>query len=185
MFKVISNANNSLVSNAGFRELAHLVGGVFLLFLMTQISIPLKPVPITLQTVGVMLIGLVFERKVAVQAVVSYLLLGMVGVPVFSNFGSGYQHLLGPTGGYLIGFLGAVICMTTYRKYMTKDHWLQNALNCAIGTLVIFACGILWLTHFIGFHKAIQVGLLPFIMPGMVKIIFLILSVRYLKRGAY
>ena len=155
--------------------------GVFLLFLTTQIIIPLEPVPITLQTVGVLLIGLTFSRKIAIQSLMLYLALGLAGVPVFTNFTGGFYKLIGPTGGYLVGFLMAVLCMTTLRKYLNNGFYI--ALNCLVGTLVIYCCGIGWLTYLVGFEAAIKGGLLPFIIPGCIKIMLLALAVRYLDLG--
>lgn len=164
-------------------DIGYTLWGVFLLFLTTQIIIPLEPVPVTLQTVGVMLIGLIFTRKTAVQSVMLYLALGTVGVPVFTHFSGGFYKLIGPTGGYLVGFLMAVLCMTTLRKYWGNNNVFYSALNCLAGTLVIFCCGIGWLSYLIGFKAAIQGGLVPFIIPGCVKIAMLSLAVHYLKWG--
>jgi len=173
----------SILSKVLSTDIGYTLWGVFLLFLTTQIIIPLEPVPITLQTVGVMLIGLTFTRKMAIQSVMLYLALGLVGVPVFTHFSGGFYKLMGPTGGYLVGFLMAVLCMTTLRKYLDNNNGFYIALNCLIGTVVIFCCGIGWLSHLIGFTAAIKGGLMPFIFPGCVKIAVLALAVRYLKWG--
>jgi biotin transport system substrate-specific component len=155
--------------------------GVFLLFLTTQIIIPLKPVPITLQTVSVLLIGLTFTRKIAIQSFMLYLALGLAGVPVFACFSGGFYKLMGPTGGYLVGFLMAVLCMTALRKYLDNNNGFYIALNCLVGTLVIYCFGIGWLSYLMGFEAAIKGGLIPFIIPGCIKIVVLALAVRFLK----
>ncbi|HXH54404.1 MAG TPA: biotin transporter BioY [Gammaproteobacteria bacterium] len=164
-------------------DIAYTLWGVFLLFLTTQIIIPLEPVPITLQTVGVMLIGLTFTRKIAIQSVMLYLVSGLVGLPVFTHFSGGFYKLTGPTGGYLVGFLIAALCMTTLRKYLGNNNGFYIALNCLVGTFIIFCCGIGWLTHLIGFKAAVKGGLMPFIIPGCIKIVALALALRYLKWG--
>jgi len=174
----------SLLSKLLSTDAGYTLWGVFLLFLTTQIIIPLEPVPITLQTVGVMLIGLTFTRKVAIQSVMLYLALGLAGVPVFTHFSGGFYKLMGPTGGYLVGFLMTVVCMTTLRKYWNNSNGFYIALNCLVGTLVIFCCGIGWLSYLIGFEAAIKGGLIPFIIPGCIKIAVLALAVRYLKWGS-
>lgn len=173
----------SILSKMLSSDIGYTLWGVFLLFLTTQIIIPLEPVPITLQTVGVMLIGLTFTRKMAIQSVMLYLALGLVGVPVFTHFSGGFYKLIGPTGGYLVGFLLAVVCMTSLRKYLDNNNGFYIALNCLLGTLVIFCCGIGWLSYLIGFTAAIKGGLMPFILPGCVKIAALAVVVRYLKWG--
>ncbi len=175
--------SSAIISKVLSTDIGYTLWGVFLLVLCTQISIPLEPVPITLQTVGVLLIGLTFTRKIALQSVALYLALGLAGAPVFTNFTGGFYKLMGPTGGYLIGFFMAVLCMTTLRKYLTPKNGFYIALNCVIGTLVIYSFGIAWLAHLIGFDAAIKGGLMPFILSGGVKIVLLALAVRYLKPG--
>nr|CAH7769199.1 unnamed protein product [Callosobruchus chinensis] len=142
---------------------------------MAQISIPLQPVPITLQTLGVMLIGLKFNRRTAFYSVLTYLSLGAAGLPVFANFSGGYHIFLGPTGGYLIGCLVAVVVMS-------RKSFMCNSLSCLAGTVVIFICGISWLTIYVGLKQAIMVGVLPFILPGLVKIFLLVAALQYLKK---
>lgn len=166
-------------------QLFFVLSGVFLLFLTTQISIPLEPVPITLQTVGVMLIGLTFERKAAIQSVLAYLGLGALGAPVFANFKAGYLAFLSPTGGYLLGFLAAVFVMTTVRQYFKKENFWSDTLICLLGTATIFVFGLSWLCHFMSVSKAIQSGFVPFIIPGLIKIILLTATVRYIKSGYF
>lgn len=175
--------STSILSKLLSTDIGYTLWGVFLLFLTTQIIIPLEPVPITLQTVGVLLIGLTFTRKIAIQSVMLYLALGLVGVPVFTHFSGGFYKLMGPTGGYLVGFLLAVICMTGLRQYLDNNNGFYIALNCLMGTLVIFCCGIGWLSYLIGFDAAIKGGLMPFIFSGCLKIAVLALAVRYLKWG--
>ncbi len=176
-------SSTSILSKLLSTDIGCTLWGVFLLFLTTQIIIPLEPVPITLQTVGIMLIGLTFTRKIAIQSVMLYLALGLAGLPMFTHFSGGFSKLMGPSGGYLVGFLMAVLCMTMLRKYWDSKNGFYIALNCLIGTLVIFCCGIGWLSHLIGFEAAIKGGLMPFIIPGGIKIVVLALAVRYLKLG--
>ena len=174
--------SSAVISKVLSTDIGYTLWGVFLLILTTQISIPLEPVSITLQTVGVLLIGLTFTRKIALQSVALYLALGLAGAPVFTNFSGGLYKLMGPTGGYLIGFFMAVLCMTTLRKYLDDKNGFFIALNCVVGTFVIYSFGIAWLSYLIGFDAAIKGGLMPFILSGCVKIVILALAVRYLKR---
>lgn len=162
-------------------ELMQIAIGVCLLFGGAQISIPLQPVPITMQTVAVMLIGLFYTRTTALKTVLSYLALGALSAPVFANFSGGLPVLLGPRGGYLIGFLLAVAAMTCARERILKETYTTMICNCLIGQLIIFAAGISWLSLFVGFNQAIQFGLLPFIIPGVFKALLLGACVRSLK----
>lgn len=157
---------------------------VLFLFLMTQIRIPLRPVPITLQSLGVMLIGLKFNRKTAFYSVLTYLSLGTAGLPIFAGFPSGYHILLGPTGGYLIGFLAAVMAMSEVNELLDSkcESLMRNSLSCLVGTVVIFIYGVSWLAIHVGLKQAIMVGVLPFILPGLVKIFLLVAALQYLKK---
>ena len=157
---------------------AHLlpvVLGCALLTLFSKISIPLQPVPISLQTVAVMLIGLLYTRSNAIQTVATYLALGALGLPVFASSAKfGLPVLIGPTGGFLMGFLAAVAIMTFMRdKWLNQARWLHHVALCSVGTGVIFAMGIAWLTCLIGLEKALAVGFLPFVLPAIVKVAIL------------
>ncbi|MDN5247609.1 MAG: biotin transporter BioY [Wolbachia endosymbiont of Tyrophagus putrescentiae] len=159
-------------------QLAEVLLCVLLLFLMSQISIPLQPVPITLQTLGVMIIGLRCNRKVAFYSVLTYLSLGAIGCPVFVNFSSG---IIRPTTGYFIGFLVAVSVMNSVSESLKNKALIRNLLSCIAGTITIFVCGISWLAVYLGLKQAIVVGLLPFIIPGIVKILLLVGVLQYLN----
>lgn len=137
----------------------------------SQLTIPLDLIPITMQTVSVMLIGLIFKRKQAIQIIMVYLFLGAIGVPVFANFKSGLKCLYGPSAGYLWGFLIAVIVMTTLNKKTEKPNIIYITLNCLLGTAIILLCGFFWLTYYVGLNTAINSGLYPFITPGIIKVI--------------
>ncbi|WP_349967203.1 biotin transporter BioY [Wolbachia endosymbiont of Armadillidium arcangelii] len=164
--------------------LAEILSCVLLLFLTAQISIPLQPVPITLQTLGVMLIGLKFNRRTAFYSVLTYMLLGAAGLPVLASFSGGYHIFLGPIGGYLIGFLAAVMVMSRVNELLNSkcESLVRNSLSCLAGTVVIFVCGVSWLAIYVGLEQAIMVGVLPFILPGLVKIFLLVAALQYLKK---
>lgn len=144
--------------------------GVTLLFLTSQISIPIEPIPITFQTVGVMLIGLAYSRGMAALIVLLYLILGALDIPIFANFTGGLQKLFGPSGGYLWGFLAAVILMTTLKRYLNYRVLSHIIFNCLSGTAIILIIGVGWLAFYIGFAAAIKSGFYPFIILGVIKI---------------
>ncbi len=152
-----------------------------LLFITAQASIPLYPVPITLQTLGIMIIGLCFSYKTALYSVMTYLFLGLMGFPVFSNFSGGYGIFLGPRGGYLIGFLAAIVVMNSVKESLkyTYSQTTYNTLACMAGMMMIYIPGISWLAVHVGIHDAIMVGLFPFIIPGMIKICLLVNILRH------
>ncbi len=149
----------------------YILCGILLMCIASQLTIPINPIPITMQTVAVMLIGLCFKPLVAVWTIVFYLSLGAIGLPVFANFTGGIQKLLGPSGGYLWGFLLAVIVMSALKKHLNKRLFSQIMLSCLVGTLIILSVGVSWLAHFIGLKAAFSSGFYPFIIPGIIKII--------------
>jgi biotin transport system substrate-specific component len=156
--------------------------GLSLLVLTAQISIPLRPVPITLGSVGVLLIALVFEKKQAIAMIASYLLLGAIGLPVFADFSGGIAYVVGATGGYLLGFWFAVLAVASLREHMANETLFKIFVLCVLGTAIIFIFGITWLSYLFSFEKAISVGLLPFIIPGIVKAGLLASTVRGIKQ---
>ena len=169
------------ISTRYFSEFVCMAWGVCVMYFTSQLSIPLEPVPITLQTFGVLLLGLIFERKTAIKSMALYLSLGAMGAPVFANFAGGITRFAGPTGGYLIGFLVCVMVMTTLRQRLKNDHFIAIAINALVGTFVIMSFGVAWLSVLIGFKPAIYAGLMPFIVPGIIKALLLALVVRFLR----
>lgn len=151
------------------REAAQVLLGILLLVACSQIVIPLEPVPVTLQTVAVMLIGLTFPKRAALAAVAAYLMLALAGVPVLSGWSGGWIKVTGSTAGYLLGFFVAVYAMGLFRRYVSSTSFVATFANCMLGTAVVFALGVGWLTWLYGFESAIAFGLVPFIIPGAIK----------------
>ncbi len=152
-----------------WNELMVVLGGVILLFAASQIEIPLKPVPITLQTVAVMLIGLTYTPRRAVEAHLIWLGLAAVGLPVLSGFAGGLAYFGGPTLGYLVGFVLSVYVMAMLKEKYSLNSWISDALLCLLGTVIVFSLGVAWLSQLIGFSNALMHGVVPFILPGLVK----------------
>lgn len=148
---------------------AALVGlGVVLLAISSKVQVPFWPVPITLQSLVVLLIGATSGARLAGATLVSYLAAGAVGLPVFAS-GMGLGYMVGPTGGYLAGFLLAAV-VTGYLADKGYGRSILSALALfAIGEVAIFALGTGWLSMLIGTEKAIAGGLLPFIPAEILK----------------
>lgn len=145
---------------------------VFSLCLITiaaQVTIPLQPVPISLLTLAILFVGLTNSVRQSAYAVGTYLTLGAIGFPIFANFTAGLPILVGPTGGYLIGSFAAATSVAWLQEKRQAKNILDYALYTLTGTCIIYIFGITWLSHFIGLEKALQFGLLPFILPGIVK----------------
>ena len=152
--------------------------GSILLTISAKIKIPFYPVPMTMQTFVVLFLGISFGYKVGVITIVLYLLEGISGLPVFSNSpekGIGIAYFVGPTMGYLIGFIFASF-LAGYFKY--SSNYLINFLKILISTSIIYIFGILWLGTLIGWDKPIlQLGVFPFLLAELFKILLLTLLV--------
>ncbi|MDA3838359.1 MAG: biotin transporter BioY [Candidatus Delongbacteria bacterium] len=139
--------------------------------LMAQIVIPMYPVPFTGQTLGVLLTGALIGKKRASLSLLSYLLMGFIGMPVFVGGTFGIARLAGPTGGYLIGFVFAAMIV----GYLCEKGWDRNFITSVfamiIGSVVIYSFGLLWLSNFTGWSKVLSSGLIPFISGDIIKIL--------------
>ena len=143
--------------------------GTAVLAISAKVQIPFWPVPMTMQTFVVLVLGIAYGARLGAVTVGLYLIEGAAGLPVFAT-GSGLAYIVGPTGGYLIGFLLAsyVIGMLANRGW---DRSMTKTLGAMLaGTVIIFFLGIVWLSTFIGFEKAIAVGLTPFLLSEGLKI---------------
>lgn len=167
--------------SSALRDILLTLGGVVLLFAASQIEIPLHPVPITLQTVAVMLIGLTYTPRRAVEVHLLWIGLGAIGLPVFAGGGAGFVKVLGPTGGYMAGFVAAAYLMAKLKEAYALNSWKSDALLTLMGTLIVYTCGVMGLSLLIGLKGAIVSGLLPFILPGIVKAALLCSALQILR----
>ena len=143
----------------------------FLLILSAKIKVDLYPVPMTLQPLAVLMIAMLCGRNISVAAVCLYLLQGMAGIPVFA-YGGGLPYLLGPTGGFLFGFLFASILIGELADRGWGKSSFKSVLAMLIGLFVIYICGVFQLSILKGFDFAIINGLKPFIIGDLYKLIF-------------
>jgi len=157
--------------------------GTILLTLSAKIKIPFYPVPMTMQTFVVLFLGISFGYKVGVTTIFLYLLEGIAGLPVFSNSpekGIGIVYFIGPTMGYLIGFIFASF-LAGYFKY--NSSYLINFIKIVVSTSVIYLFGVIWLGTLIGWDKPIlQLGVYPFLLAELFKILLLTLLVNKIIR---
>ena len=165
---------NSISNNKIIKIIIFALIGSILLTISAKIKIPFYPVPMTMQTFIVLFLGISFGYKVGVLSVVFYLIEGIMGLPVFSNSpekGIGLAYFVGPTMGYLIGFIFACLIagIFTYGK-----NYILNFLKIIIATSVIYILGILWLGNLIGWDKPIlEFGVYPFLYAELFKILLL------------
>ncbi len=150
-----------------------LVAGFSLLLgISAQLALPLpfSPVPVTAQTLAVLLGGALLGRVRGTAGVLLYLLEGSAGMPVFSAGRAGIGHLLGPSGGYLLGFAAAAFLVGTLAERGWDRKPLPALLAVLAGDAAIFLLGVPWLSLYTGFGKALALGLYPFLPGDLFKI---------------
>ena len=159
-------------ANKHFSQLSSFVTIVicsFLLILSAKIKVDLYPVPMTLQPLAVLMIAMLCGRNISVAAVSLYLLQGIVGIPVFA-YGGGLPYLLGPTGGFLFGFLFSSILIGEFADRGWGKSMFKSVLAMLMGLFVIYVCGVFQLSILKGFNFAIVNGLKPFIVGDLYKL---------------
>lgn len=145
--------------------------GAALTALAAQVVIPLWPVPITGQTLAVLLVGSSLGALRGTLSMLLYAVLGIIGLPVFSDANSGIAVILGPTGGYILGFVFAA----AFTGWVAQRSWDRKILRSMFGflggTVVVFASGLPWLAFALGLtlEQTLVAGLYPFIIGGIVK----------------
>jgi biotin transport system substrate-specific component len=147
--------------------------GSILMILSAQVTVPIGPIPITLQTLAIPVLVALLGRELGTLAVLAYLAEGAAGWPVFSEHLGGITTFLRPSGGFLIGFpLAAFIIGTFYHDGFAKNY-LKRFISIFVGTGVVFVTGTLWLalslTH--DLVAAITIGVLPFLVGDVAKCI--------------
>ncbi|MGE3294907.1 MAG: biotin transporter BioY [Geminicoccaceae bacterium] len=147
------------------------VFGSLLLWASAKVQVPFYPVPMTFQTGVVLLIGLAYGPRLAAGTLLLYLAEGAMGLPVFAGTperGIGLAYMVGPTGGYLLGFVAAAaIAGWTAER---SRHWLTMVLGLFAGIVSIHLLGAAWLATLIGPAKAVSLGVLPFLLGDAVKL---------------
>ena len=153
--------------------------GSIALTVSAKIKIPFYPVPMTMQTFVVLLIGVGFGWKISVATVSLYLFEGLTGLPVFAGTpekGIGIVYFTGPTMGYLIGFLVATF-LSGYLNFKTNIYLIFLKLIISVSTIYIL--GIIWLGYLIGWEKPIfELGAKPFLLAELFKILLLTLLTK-------
>ena len=170
-----------LENKSFLKQVVLVVGATLLIVLSGRISIPLPftPVPIALQSHVCLLMGVLLGRKMAVASVILFLVMGAAGLPVFSLGDAGFTHLLGPRGGYLIGYLLGTWAVATLIERRRLWSPREKTLAMGLGTLLIYACGLPQLALFVGAERVIMLGMVPFLAGDLIK---LFISYRMVKR---
>lgn len=146
--------------------------GVCLLTLSAKVQVPFWPVPMTMQTLVVLMLGMAYGSRLAAGTVLAYLLVGAAGLPVFAGTperGIGLAYMMGPTAGFLVGFVIAAWIV----GFLAERGWDRNFLTCGAamiaGHVAISLSGVVWLAVLVGTTKAIDIGLVPFLASSALK----------------
>ncbi len=145
------------------------LGGSLLIAILAQIAVPVGPVPISGQTLGVLLVAAVLGPKRGAWAVTMYIAEGAAGLPVFAGGRAGLAVLLGPTGGYLIGFIAAAAVVGTLCRAGMDRRPATTFVTMIVGSAAIYLFGVLWLAQFTGWSSVLQFGVIPFLFGDALK----------------
>lgn len=165
---------NTYESDVRKMAMASLFAALIAVGAFVRIPVLLSPVPITLQVLFVFLAGAMLGARWGLMSVLVYLLLGIVGLPVFSGGSSGLGVLLGPTGGYLIGFAIAAFIIGLFSEKWGTSSAVMNAVFMSAGMIVIYVLGTVYLMHVaqISVENALLLGAVPYLPGDLLKLVF-------------
>jgi biotin transport system substrate-specific component len=158
--------------HARLYDVALILGGSLLVALSAQIAMPLpfSPVPITGQTLAVLLVGALLGSRRGCLSLLTYLAEGALGLPVFAGWQAGLTHLAGPRGGYLVGFVVAAFVTGLLAERGWDRRVGTTLLAMLLGNVVIYACGVPWLAVWVGTARALPLGCYPFVPGDLLKL---------------
>lgn len=154
-------------------DIVLVAAGAAIVSVAAQLTVPLWPVPITMQTLAVLIVGSSLGAVRGTASMILYAVLGIVGLPVFSAGSHGFGVIAGPTGGYILGFVFAA-ALTGWLAQKQWDHRILGAiLSFTAGSIVTFAIGLPWLAAVLhlNLEQTLALGLYPFIIGGIAKAI--------------
>lgn len=151
----------------------HVILGSIFLAVMSQIAIPLPytAVPFTLQTLAVFILAMAQGKNKAALSVITFLGQASMGLPVIAGGIVNPLWMVGPTAGYLVGFVIAAYVVGYLIEKNYSNNWMMTACSFAVGEAIILSTGTLWLAVSFGFQTAVVVGFVPFLLNGLIKIV--------------
>lgn len=164
--------------NGWLRNLVLAIAGSLFVAGAAHISVPMLPVPMTLQTLAVLMVGGAYGARLGAATLALYAAEGAAGLPVFAPTPDGYPGIMGPTGGYIIGFILAAALV----GYLAQKAWDRNAFTTfaamLLGGAVLYVPGLIWLSTFLGgdIAKTLQYGLYPFVLGDVIKAVLAALA---------
>jgi biotin transport system substrate-specific component len=158
----------SLAAAPVWGKVAAVLVGTAILAASAKVSVPMWPVPMSMQTYALLIIGALYGSRLGLATVLAYLAEGAMGLPVFAN-GGGIQHFVGPTGGFLLGFPVVAFLAGWFTERGYARTLVGSAASFTAAHLVVFAFGVPFLAVLIGWDKAVAFGFLPFLAGTVVK----------------
>lgn len=153
--------------------------GSALVAIAAQISVPMFPVPMTMQTLAVLAIGAAYGARLGAATLALYALEGAIGLPVFAEFKSGAAVIAGPTGGYIIGFILAAGLVGWLEERNTDRSILKTFAAVVLGAAILYVPGLIWLHGFAnGWAQTFEWGITPFFVGDLLKAALAALGVR-------
>lgn len=175
---------NLAYSNRSSKVLAittlQIIAGAFLLGLCAHVKVPLffTPIPLSLQTLGVLSMGAFLGSQKGALSVMVYLMLGCAGIPLFASGTPAFTHLIGPNGGYLIGFILQAFFAGLFFEKQKTFSTIKTFLSLSSICLLQLMLGTVWLSLFVGNGNAIDLGFTPFVSGELLKVLFLTQAMR-------
>ena len=156
------------------KQIALVLVGVMLLILSAKIKIPMIPVPMTMGTFAVLSIGAVYGPRLGLMTIIGYMIVGALGFDVFASSSSekfGVSYMMGSTGGYLVGYVLAILVLGWTARQGWDRSILKMAAAMVLGNVIIYVPGLLWLATLYGWDQPILTwGLTPFLVGDLVKL---------------
>ncbi len=149
------------------------IAGSVLLWVSAKTSVPFFPVPMTLQTLALLLIAATYGTRLGLATLMLYLFEGMLGLPVFSSTperGIGIAYMMGPTAGYLVGFVAATALVGWFAERGADRSFFTLFVPMLAGAGLVFAFGFAWLAMLIGPGAAFELGVVPFVLGDLLKV---------------
>ncbi|HHS82703.1 MAG TPA: biotin transporter BioY [Devosia sp.] len=159
--------------------------GSILLWVSAKISVPFIPVPMTMQTLAVMVLASTYGFRLGLAAALLYVLEGALGLPVFATSperGIGLAYMMGPTGGYIVGFVLAVGFVGWFAERGADRSFIRSFVIMSLGSAIVLGLGFAWLSRYLGVPMAFTSGVLPFVVGDLFKIAIAALLVPMIGR---
>ena len=175
--------NNKVIKNAIIVFL-----GTILLTISAKVKIPFYPVPMTMQTLAVLVIGVLFGWKLGIATIILYLFEGIIGLPVFAGTpekGIGLTYFTGPTMGYLVGFIPAVFfsgLLKVNYKYNLFVRFILNFVLYSFSISLVYIFGLIWLSNFVQADQLLAFGVLPFLPAEILKILIISIAITLFNK---